>query len=196
MINEPIVSIDTIKRIAKAYEIMSMRLYWNAIAIMIALLVVTGVATADDDDDDDGILGDAGEDLGTAAAWGLAFSTTIILWKPGLKYIRANADKFVEDERWLKKKLGKANRWYLKIHYWIGAGAVLVGFIHGVAMNRWEILFWGGWVGMLFMSITGSLLLWKWPPRKVKKGARLLHAQRAVMVITIILLYVSHEFFD
>ena len=178
---------------------MRKRFQWAAIAALVALLLVAGTVTADDDDDDDdddGFLGDASEGLGTAAAWGLAFSTTIIIWKPGLKYIRANADKIVEDGRWLKKKLGKANRWYLKIHYWVGAAAVLVGFIHGVAMNKWEVLFWGGWVGMLFMSITGSLLLWKWPPRKVKKGARLLHAQRAVLVITMVLLFVSHEFFD
>ncbi|HIG19397.1 MAG: hypothetical protein CXT67_03690 [Methanobacteriota archaeon] len=176
---------------------MSMRFHWAAIAALVALLLVAGTVTADDDDDDDdGILGDTGKGLGTAAAWGLAFSTTIIIWKPGLKYIRANADKIVEDGLWLKKELGKANRWYLKIHYWVGASAVLVGFIHGVSMNKWEVLFWGGWVGMLFMSVTGSLLLWKWPPRKVKKGARLLHAQRAVLVITIVLLFVSHEFFD
>ena len=52
---------------------------------------------------------------------------------------------------------------------------------------------WLGWFGMLFMSILGALMQWKWPPKKVRKGARLLHSQRALLVITVALLVFGHE---
>ncbi len=144
---------------------------WLLLALMLSICLLTTPSTADgDDDDDDGWGEDRGKGLGTVSAWLLGFSMTIILWKPALKYLRKNANSIVEDGRWLKKELGKANRWYLKAHYWIGSGAVLTGLVHGIAMNKWEWMFWAAWGGMLLMSISGALLLWKWPPRKVKRG--------------------------
>lgn len=163
---------------------------------MVLLFSPLAAADDDDDDDDDGWGEDGGEGLGVASAWLLGLSMTIVVWKPALKYIRKNADAIVADGRWLKKELGKANRWYLKAHYWIGTFAVLTGLVHGIAMDKWEWMFWAAWGGMALMSISGALLLWKWPPREVKKGARMLHAQRALLVVTVILLIVSHEVFD
>ncbi len=167
-----------------------------AALLSICLLAAPVLGDGDDNDDDDGWGEDGGKGLGVASAVLLGLTMSIVVWKPGLKYLRKNANSIVEDGRWLKKELGKANRWYMKIHYWIGTGAVVTGLIHGIAMNKWEVVFWAGWVGMLLMSISGGLLLWKWPPREVKKGARLLHAQRAILVITVVLIFISHEGFD
>jgi len=43
------------------------------------------------------------------------------------------------------------------------------------------------------LSISGGLMRWKWPPREVKKGARLLHMQRLLSAVVVILLLVGHE---
>ena len=61
-------------------------------------------------------------------------------------------------------------------------------------MPDWESsAAWAGWFGMLSMSILGALIMWKWPPKAIKKRARALHTQRALLVVTIILLVVGHE---
>ncbi|HHZ74063.1 MAG TPA: hypothetical protein EYN58_02575 [Candidatus Poseidoniales archaeon] len=160
-----------------------------------AMLLLAGSVVAEEDDVD--TFGEnVGKRLGNVSGILLVLTMSIVVWKPVLKYLRKKADKLAEDGKWLKKKLGKVNRWYMKIHYWIGFAAVVAGLIHGIAMNKWEILFWAGWVGMLLMSVTGGLLLWKWPPKKVRKGARLIHAQRALLVITVAFIFISHRGFN
>jgi len=37
---------------------------------------------------------------------------------------------------------------------------------------------------------------WKWPPKEVRKGARLLHMQRAMSVAALVLLVVGHGLVD
>jgi len=37
---------------------------------------------------------------------------------------------------------------------------------------------------------------WRWPPKEVRKGARLLHLQRTLSVIAIVLLLIGHGIVD
>jgi len=173
--------------------------------IMLFLLLIAPVAIADDDDvgddddddddDDEQILGMDAEDLGDVALWTFVFTLTIVVWKPTHIYIQRNAKKLFENPKPIKKKISSFNRIYMRIHYWIGLTAVVVGGIHGLGMigedNGW--MYWAGWAGMIMMTISGSLMLWKWPPKTVRKGARLLHAQRFILVLTIVLLWVAHD---
>lgn len=170
--------------------------------IIVFSLLLSNIASADDDEDDgddndDGkeLLGMDGEDLGSVAQVLFIFTLTIVVWKPGHIWLQKNAKDYFAEPKEVKKSLRKFNKIYMRLHYWIGFGAVVVGGVHGLATmsedNGW--MYWAGWAGMVIMSVTGALLLWKWPPKKVRKGARLIHAQRVMLVITIVLLVVAHD---
>ena len=166
--------------------------------IVVFSLLLSNTASADDDDDDDNgtkLLGVDGEDLGEVAQVMFIFTLTIVVWKPGHIWLQKKAKNIFDEPKEVKKSLRKFNKFYMRLHYWIGLGAVVVGGVHGLASmsedNGW--MYWAGWAGMIIMSVTGALLLWKWPPKKVRKGARLIHAQRAMLVITIVLLVVAHD---
>jgi hypothetical protein len=151
-----------------------------------------------DDDDDDGF----GEDLGELAKSLLIATVVLIAWKPLHIWlqktgIKTNAERWgIKDIKAAKKKLLRFNKWMLRIHIIVGTAATIVGFIHGIGsqMPDWESsAAWLGWVGLLAMSVLGGLIMWKWPPKAIKKRARALHTQRALLVITIILLVAGHE---
>ena len=167
-----------------------------------SLLIPTVLADDDDDDDDDdegGLWGgEMGEDLGDLSMWLLIGTIALVGWKPLHIWLRKSGlEKMgVADVKAAKKQLTVVNRWMMKIHLWIGVAAVLVGAVHGLGSTSIDLessVAWFGWGGMLLMSILGGLMMWKWPPRKVKKGARVLHTQRAVLVVTILLLVAGHE---
>lgn len=151
-----------------------------------------------DEDDDDGF----GEDLGELAKSLLIATIVLIAWKPLHVWlqktgIKTNAQRWgITDIKVAKKKLLRFNKWMLRIHIIVGTAATIVGLIHGIAsqMPDWESsAAWAGWLGLLAMSVLGGLIMWKWPPKAVKKRARALHTQRALLIITIILLVAGHE---
>ncbi|HIF05155.1 MAG TPA: hypothetical protein EYQ80_07195 [Candidatus Poseidoniales archaeon] len=171
------------------------------IPLLLTTMLFIGTVVADDDDDDDddeSILGMDGEDLGSVALWLLVATMTIVVWKPGYIWLNKNAKNIFDEPKEVKKKLRRVNTFYMRIHYWIGGAVVVVGGMHGLGTGSegHPYLFWGGWVGLVLMSISGALMLWKWPPRKVRKGARMLHAQRTLAVVTIVLLVVAHSVAD
>ncbi|MEJ6531082.1 MAG: hypothetical protein QNL81_05835 [Euryarchaeota archaeon] len=151
-----------------------------------------------DEDDEDGF----GEDLGELAKSFLIATIVLIAWKPLHVWlqktgIKTNAQRWkITDIKVAKKKLLRFNKWMLRIHIIVGTAATIVGLIHGIAsqMPDWESsAAWAGWLGLLAMSVLGGLIMWKWPPKAVKKRARALHTQRALLIITIILLVAGHE---
>jgi hypothetical protein len=111
--------------------------------------------------------------------------------------IKNNAERWgITDVKAAKKKLLRFNKWMLRVHIAAGTAATIVGLVHGIGsqMPDWESsAAWAGWIGMLAMSVLGGLIMWKWPPKAIKKRARALHTQRALLVITIILLVAGHE---
>jgi hypothetical protein len=184
------------------------RLRW-CLVLALLLLLPTALADGDDDhgdddhdDDEQKILGMDGDDLGELAKSLLIATIVLIAWKPlhiwlqktGLK---KNAERWgIKDLKASKKKLLRFNKWMLRIHIVVGTAATTVGFIHGIysQMPDWESsAAWAGWVGLLAMSVLGGLIMWKWPPKAIKKRARALHTQRALLIITIILLVAGHE---
>lgn len=151
------------------------------------------------DDDDDN---ERGEGLGEVSKILLIATISLVVWKPAHVWVRKTGlkkygERFgITDPKKFKKNLTKVNKWMSIFHLWVGLGAVVTGLIHGLLVKGVDLessVAWLGWLGMLFMSILGGLMQWKWPPRKVKKGARLLHSQRFLLVITIALLVVGHE---
>ena len=174
-----------------------------ACAVLFAPIAMAGGESSvmDDDDDDDeggeGILGFDTEDLGDPARVLLALTTSIALWKPLFKWLRGpGIEKFnISDPRGFKKKLGKFNRQFMKVHTYLGLATAILGTVHGMGVE-WH---WTLWLAVLLMwalSITGGLMQWKWPPKEVRKGARLLHMQRAFSIIAIVLLIVGHIIVD
>ena len=149
-----------------------------------------------EDDDDEQIFGVDAEDLGSIAQAFLIFTISIVLWKPSYRYVSKRARDWFDDPKEAKKKIRLANKIYMRLHYWIGLFALIIGGVHGLGYldEQNQLLYWSGWFGMLLLTVSGSLLLWKWPPKEVKKGARLIHAQRAILLATIVLLIISHGF--
>ena len=168
------------------------------------ILLTPSVYANDDDEDDDEEDGsdDFSEDLGEIAKSLLIATIVLIAWKPLHIWlqkfgIKNNAEKWgITDVKAAKKKLLRFNKWMLRIHIIVGTAATVVGLVHGIGtqMPDWESsAAWAGWVGMLAMSVLGGLIMWKWPPKAIKKRARALHTQRVLLVMTIILLVVGHE---
>jgi len=166
--------------------------------VMMLLLMPSALADEDEKDDDDGekILGIDGEDLGEVALYFLVATLSIAIWKPTFKWLRKNgAELFNQEPRPFKKKLGIFNRRFMKVHNWLGVIAAVVGTAHGIVLE-WHWTLWAGMAGIWILIFSGSLMQWKWPPKEFRKGARLLHMQRAMSIIVIVLLYVGHGIVD
>ena len=147
-----------------------------------------------DDDDDDNPWEDGGESLGTAALVFLILTLSIVLWKPGVKLARKHLpDKLEMENRLVKKNIGIANRWFMKIHDWLGFGAALIGTLHGLLMDDWGLEFWIPMGGFWVLVTSGYLMRVKWPPKQVRKGARLLHMQRFIAIVSVIVLFIAHD---
>ncbi len=148
----------------------------------------------DEDDEDDGPYEDSGKALGYSAVFFLLLTCTIALWKPAVKFARKELPSMLEyDDRKVKLWIGKVNRWYMKIHDWLGFAAALIGTLHGILLGDWNWMFWIGIIGLWILVISGYLMRVKWPPRQVKKGARLLHMQRLIATISIVFLWLAHD---
>ena len=173
--------------------------------LLFALFILLSPSAYADDDDlggDDDDSDEFAEDLGEIAKSLLIATIVLIAWKPlhiwlQKSGIKNNAERWgITDVKAAKKKLLRFNKWMLRIHIIVGTAATVVGLVHGIGtqMPDWESsAAWAGWVGMLAMSVLGGLIMWKWPPKAIKKRARALHTQRVLLVMTIILLVVGHE---
>ena len=176
-----------------------MRFRWWFV-IYISLLLMTPTAFADDDDDNNDdeqkILGIEGEDLGDIALYLMVATLLIVVWKPTFTWLRKHGpDRFQQEPREFKRKLGVFNRKFMKVHTWVGFAAAIIGTVHGIVLE-WH---WTLWVGMLCVWIlvfSGSMMQWRWPPKEVRKGARLLHMQRTLSIIAIVLLIIGHGIVD
>ena len=54
-------------------------------------------------------------------------------------------------------------------------------------------------VAMVFLwllVVSGGLMMWKTPPRQIRKASHLLHMQRAMSVLAVALLLVGHALVD
>ena len=188
----------------KNKELPYLSTFMRKIAILITLTMLlaslagcAGDDDGDDDaDDDEKILGIDAEGLGDVALYFLIATLSIAIWKPSFKWLRKNGPKLFNTEpRPFKKKLGVFNRRFMKVHNWLGVIAAVVGTAHGFVLE-WHWTLWAGMAGIWILIFSGSLMQWKWPPKEFRKGARLLHMQRALSIIAIVLLYVGHGIVD
>ena len=188
----------------KNKELPYLSTFMRKIAILITLTMLlaslagcAGDDDGDDDaDDDEKILGIDAEGLGDVALYFLIATLSIAIWKPSFKWLRKNGPKLFNTEpRPFKKKLGVFNRRFMKVHNWLGVIAAVVGTAHGFVLE-WHWTLWAGMAGIWVLIFSGSLMQWKWPPKEFRKGARLLHMQRALSIIAIVLLYVGHGIVD
>lgn len=167
--------------------------------LVIASVFLVSVASADGprDRDDDGedvtIAGIEAEGLGTVAQVLMIGTMLIIAWKPAFKWLRTHGpDLFGKEPQAFKKSLGVFNRRFMRVHNWIGFIAVLIGTVHGYVLE-WHWTLWLAMACLWILVLSGSIMQWKWPPKEFRKGARLLHMQRAMSIVAIILLVIGHE---
>ena len=175
------------------------RIHILTTAFFIALLMMNG-AMADEHEDDDEeeatILGIEGEDLGSVALYLMIATIAIVLWKPLFKWLRANGpERFDREPREFKRQLGIFNRRFMKAHNWFGISAAVVGTIHGYVVE-WHWTLWIGMGAIWLLVVSGLMMQWKWPPREFRRGARLLHLQRTLTIVAIVLLWVGHQIVD
>lgn len=167
----------------------------KALSITLGLLLLASpVAALSDDDDadnDDDEFEDLGEDVGTVSAWLLGLTLAYFGWKRVLPTIRKHLKQTEQKNR--LKSLNTWNKKVLPIHTLLGVAALVTGTIHGLMMDEDALILWIAVALMGVLSISGGLMRWKWPPREVKKGARLLHMQRLLSAAVVILLLVGHE---
>jgi len=168
-----------------------------SIALGLLLLASPVAALSDDDDDEDededdeDEFEDIGEDVGTVSAWLLGLTLAYFGWKRVLPTIRKHLKQTEQKDR--LKSLNTWNKKVLPLHTLLGVAALVTGTIHGLMMDEDALILWIAVALMGVLSISGGLMRWKWPPREVKKGARLLHMQRLLSAVVVILLLVGHE---
>ena len=167
-----------------------------SIALVLLLLASPVAALSDDDDDaddedDDDEFEDLGEDVGTVSAWLLGLTLVYFGWKRVLPTIRKHLKQTDQKDR--LKNLNTWNKKAIPLHTLLGVAALVTGTIHGLMMDEDALILWVAVALMGVLSISGGLMRWKWPPKKVKKGARLLHMQRLLSAAVVILLLVGHE---
>ena len=152
-------------------------------------------AEEDDEEEDDEptVFGLEAEGLGDVALYLFVGAVSIVVWKPLFKWLRANGPELLDREpRAFKRQLGVFNRRFMKAHNWIGLFAAILGTVHGYVLE-WHWTLWAGTGAMWLLVISGYMMQWKWPPREFRRGARLLHMQRALTVLSIALLWVGHQ---
>lgn len=162
-----------------------------SIALGLLLLASPVAALSDEDEDDEDEFEDIGEDVGTVSAWLLGLTLAYFGWKRVLPTIRKHLKQTEQKDR--LKSLNTWNKKVLPIHTLLGVAALVTGTIHGLMMDEDALILWIAVALMGVLSISGGLMRWKWPPREVKKGARLLHMQRLLSGAVVILLLVGHE---
>ena len=167
-----------------------------SIALVLLLLTSPVAALSDDDDDaddedDDDEFEDLGEEVGTVSAWLLGLTLVYFGWKRVLPTIRKHLKQTDQKDR--LKSLNTWNKKAIPLHTLLGVAALVTGTIHGLMMDEDALILWVAVALMGVLSISGGLMRWKWPPKKVKKGARLLHMQRLLSAAVVILLLVGHE---
>ena len=51
-------------------------------------------------------------------------------------------------------------------------------------------------VFLWLLVVSGGLMMWKTPPQQIRKASRLLHMQRAMSVLAVVLLVIGHALVD
>ncbi len=163
------------------------------IFILISQHVVADDHDEDDDDNEESEewLEDTGEFFGEISAWLLGFTLLYFGWKRILPPIRKKLK--AAGRRDYLKRLNSLNKRVIPIHTILGLAALLTGIAHGLMMEESNPLLWIALLLMGVLSLSGGLMRWKWPPREVKKGARLLHMQRLLSIAVVVLLLIGHE---
>lgn len=177
-----------------------MRLRRLFILLVATVLFLSTSVLADDDESDDDdevtLLGIEADSWGSASLYLLIGTVLIVGWKPTFRWLRVNgAERFDQEPREFKQKLGVFNRRFMRTHNWLGMSAVVIGTLHGIVLD-WHWTLWAGLASLWFLVISGSLMQWKWPPKSVRRGGRLLHMQRTFTVVAITMLLIGHEIVD
>ena len=172
----------------------------NLLILLLVLLLSSSTLADNDsdeeDEDDSKILGIDAEDLGNISLYLMVGTLIIILWKPTFIWLRKNGPELLGKEpRDFKRKLGVFNRRFMKVHIWLGFGSATMGTIHGFLLE-WHWTLWLGMACVWILVFSGSMMQWKWPTKEFRKGARLLHLQRTLSIIAIILLILGHNILD
>ena len=158
------------------------------------LLLLTPLSMGDDDGDDeredDEGFEDMGEGLGTVSAWFLGLTLAYFGWKRALPPIRKHLKETGQSVE--LKQLNKWNKKAIPVHIILALVALVTGVTHGMMMDESSTLLWGAIALMVVLSVSGGMMRWKWPPREVKKGARLLHMQRLMSLVVVVLLVAGH----
>lgn len=167
-----------------------------ALLVALASSVVADDHDEDDDEDEEGEgeddrLEDAGESLGEISAWLLGLTVAYFGWKRILPPIRKRLKAAGQKDQ--LKKLNSMNKRAIPVHTLLGTAALVTGFVHGLMMDDSHPTLWLAIFLMGVLSVSGGLMRWKWPPREVRKGARLLHMQRLISLVVVVLLLVGHE---
>lgn len=173
---------------------------WLLLLTLVFLLLSPSVMADDDEDDEDDddatLFGLDGEGMGEVALWLMVATLSIVVWKPLFKWLRANGPElFNKEPRPFKKSLGVFNRRYMRAHNWIGLAAVVLGTAHGYVLE-WHWTLWVAMAALWILVVSGYLMQQKWPPKEFRRGARLLHMQRALSVVAVALLLVGHGLVD
>lgn len=173
---------------------------WLLMLTLVLLLLSPSVMADDDEDDEDDddatLFGLDGEGTGEVALWLMVATLSIVVWKPLFKWLRANGPElFNKEPRPFKKSLGVFNRRYMRAHNWIGFAAVVLGTAHGYVLE-WHWTLWVAMAALWILVVSGYLMQQKWPPKEFRRGARLLHMQRALSVVAVALLLVGHGLVD
>lgn len=158
------------------------------------LLVLLWVPGALADDGGEEGLEDLSEGLGVlaAAALGLTIATAAWNWSRRRILLKALRGRGTA----IKRVMSWHRRLAVPVHALAGLGALGAGTVHGLWAEQGHWSLWSAMAMMGVMTLGGAILLWKWPPAKVRKGVYVLHGQQGLLAAMLVLLLVGHGIVD
>ena len=142
-----------------------------------------------EDDEDEG-----GEGLGVAAAVALGVTGGTAVANLARRKILLPRLKGNKEALLLTMQLHR--KAWLPTHLLAGVATVVLGTLHGLAVEEGNVLLWTSMVLFGFLAVGGAVLAWKWTPATVRKGVYLLHSQQVVFLANIVLLVAGHALGD
>ncbi len=150
---------------------------------MFLLVAQTAMAVSQD-----GMFLADGDETGEGGLFGEEFSEGLAK----LAFIALAINGAYIPYKWARAALGIRIKQALPIHMLAGYASTGLGLLHAVTAEASNAPLWLGMGLMVYATVGGLLLKYRWVPGRAMKAGLLLHAQRMVFWVLLAALFVGH----